>query len=396
MTLRGLAVLMKMAFDGHDLTPLALELGTRALNDPTDAVAWMDLSTLWHLQFQPEKALKAQTRALELQQVYHLPAKEPARIRLLALMGPGDLAANTPLEFLVADSDVALTMLYVVPNEAFPVDLPEHDLVFVAVNESEQNQPLLAQLARVVSDWKSPVLNAPDRIAMTSRDGTHAQLDGAPGLVMPPSVRVDRTTLDALGRMERSIDTLLAGGRFPVIVRPIDSHAGHGLAKLEAPDDLIGYLETVSDTVFSLSPFVDYRSPDGQFRKYRVALVGKRAYAVHMAISDHWMIHYLNAGMTESAEKRAEEARFLAEFDERFLKIHQAALEAISARMQLDYLVIDCGETPDGRLLVFEVDTGAVIHAMDPLDRFAYKAPQMRRVFAAFRELLDRAIEQRA
>ncbi|MDR3631037.1 MAG: hypothetical protein P4L42_11955, partial [Desulfocapsaceae bacterium] len=57
----------------------------------------------------------------------------------------------------------------------------------------------------------------------------------------------------------------------------------------------------------------------------------------------------------------------------------------------LDYLVIDCAETRDGQLLVFELDTGAVVHAMDPVDIFPYKVPQMRKVFSAFSDMLASA-----
>jgi hypothetical protein len=92
--------------------------------------------------------------------------------------------------------------------------------------------------------------------------------------------------------------------------------------------------------------------------------------------------------MTESAVKREEEARFMAGFDEGFAARHAAALAAIAERVGLDYVAIDCGETPDGRLLVFEVDVAMIVHAMDPPALFPYKAPQMRKVFAAFRAML--------
>ncbi len=110
-----------------------------------------------------------------------------------------------------------------------------------------------------------------------------------------------------------------------------------------------------------------------------------------MAVSEHWMIHYINAGMMQSAEKRLEEERFMQEFDDRFALRHGAALRAINERIGLDYLVIDCAETPDGQLLIFEIYSSAVVHAMDPVDIFPYKQAPMRKVFRAFRELLAAA-----
>jgi hypothetical protein len=108
------------------------------------------------------------------------------------------------------------------------------------------------------------------------------------------------------------------------------------------------------------------------------------------------MVHYLNAGMTDSATKRADEARAMAEFDNGFAARHAAAFEALHERLGFELYSIDCGETRDGRLLVFEADTAAILHLMDPGDLFPYKPPQMARVFAAFDQLLRRrAVGQR-
>src|SRR5258706_2506924 len=107
-----------------------------------------------------------------------------------------------------------------------------------------------------------------------------------------------------------------------------------------------------------------------------------------MAISHKWMVHYRSAGMLESAEKRAEEAQFFAAFDDNFARRHHQALLNIARRLELEYVGIDCGETPEGELLIFEVDSGMTVHAMDPVDILPYKQPQMRKVLGAFRQML--------
>jgi hypothetical protein len=60
----------------------------------------------------------------------------------------------------------------------------------------------------------------------------------------------------------------------------------------------------------------------------------------------------------------------------------------------LDYYSIDCAETADGRLLLFEADAAAIIHMMDPPDLFPYKQTQMRRIFRAFEDMLRRRTGQ--
>jgi glutathione synthase/RimK-type ligase-like ATP-grasp enzyme len=196
--------------------------------------------------------------------------------------------------------------------------------------------------------------------------------------------------LAAMGTCETNIADVLDFG-FPIIVRPVDSHAGNGLARIADARSIDAYLDDQPASEFFVAPFVDYRSDDGLYRKYRVALIDGRPYACHMAVSAHWMIHYLNAGMMESADKRAEEARFMAEFDSGFALRHREALAGIDERVGLDYVTMDCAETREGRLLVFEVGNGMIVHAMDPPTLFPYKAPQMRKVFGAFEAMLRKA-----
>ena len=375
----GLARLMKMAFDGVDLAPIGEAMIRRAEANPKDAEALMDLSTVLQLRHQPDVALNVQAQALGTRILYHLPATGKTTIRLLAITAPGDLMTNTPLEFLVEGTDISLHMLYV--GEGLPPTppLPEHDVLFVAIGESTKTDPILEELGQVLKSWSGPVLNRPAGILKASREAAPRYLAKIAGLLIPEAKRVSR-------------EALAASRNFPVIARPIDSHGGQGLERMENPEQAAAYLEKMADPEFYVSPFIDYRSADGLYRKYRIALIGGRPYAAHMAISGNWMIHYANVGMDDSAEKRGEEERFMRNFDEDFASRHRDAFEGIYDALALDYVVLDCAETRDGKLLVFEADTGAVVHAMDPVDIFPYKAPQMRRVFAAFREMLLEAI----
>ncbi|TXI37638.1 MAG: hypothetical protein E6Q51_02880, partial [Methylophilus methylotrophus] len=163
--------------------------------------------------------------------------------------------------------------------------------------------------------------------------------------------------------------------------------AGNNLARITSANELADYLKEVTSPDFFVSRFVDYSSHDGQFRKYRIAMLRGEPFICHMAISSDWMVHYVNAGMYESAEKREEEGLFMQNFN-RFATRHQAALSAIYARLQLDYLCIDCAETSDGKLLVFEIDHIMAVHAMDSASLFPFKAGQIAKLQHAFEQYL--------
>ena len=233
------------------------------------------------------------------------------------------------------------------------------------------------------------MLNQPANILGLDRH-TLCELLRRAGPRIPITNQVSRNWLINIALEACLVPNVLEDGDFPIIVRPIGSQAGLGLAKLDNPAAVADYLEDRPEETFFISRFVDYSSDDGMFRKYRIVLVDGRAYACHMAISDQWKIWYLNADIILNDANRAEEARFMATFDAEFAVRHKDALAEMSRQIGLAYCTVDCAETKDGRLLIFEADNTAIVHDMDPVDVFPYKAPQMRKIFDAFVAMLYR------
>lgn len=383
----GVAKLTKMAFDGFDLRPLWRELMAKATDDPQGAGIGMDLSVIAQLLGDQATGLAIQKEVLGYQRLFRSPGAAPApRLRVLALAAEMDIGGNTPIEFLLEGSDIELATLYVVPGQSWPDPFPDHDLALVTVPDDARTQETLDEIERHTGNWPRKILNPSVRIRQQDRDRLYRLLRSIPGLEIPMTVRISRSDLEGLN--DAAVHVLLEDGQFPLIVRPICSHAGHGLAKLETPSDIAAYLAGRPEPEFFISRFVDYSSPDGLFRKYRLVCVDGRSYACHMAISEQWKIWYLNADMTISAAKRAEEAHFMATFDGEFAVRQAAALFEMTRRIGLDYFMVDCAETKTGDLLVFETDNTAIVHNMDPPGIFPYKAPQMHKIFDAFAAML--------
>ena len=384
----GLAPFLRLSIAGGDLRQVAQALLEKAGQDQGNANLWMNLATALFSIGQRDIALTIQEQALLIQRSYQIPAlQQPARFRLLMLMAAGDLAENTQLDCLLEGSDIDLIFYYTTADAPLPPDLPTHDALLVAIADAEANRPILKALEVLLNHWGKPVINAPQYIPHTERGAASLLLQNLPGLVMPPTRQITRDALQAIVHGESCLNDCIDDCRFPIILRPVGSQAGRDLARINGPQEIASYLANVAAPAFYLSRFIDYRSTDGLFRKYRIALIAGQPFACHMGISSHWMIHYLNAGMYEDSAKRAEEATFMANFAD-FAGRHHDALAAIHQRSKLDYIAIDCAEMPNGELLIFEIDHVMVVHAMDPADRFPYKQSHMLKVRQAFENLL--------
>jgi glutathione synthase/RimK-type ligase-like ATP-grasp enzyme len=92
--------------------------------------------------------------------------------------------------------------------------------------------------------------------------------------------------------------------------------------------------------------------------------------------------------MELSAPRRAEEEAFLADMAQDLGPRAMGVLEAIGKIVDLDYFGIDFGLSPDGQVVLFEVDVAAIVHMMDDKEIYAYKHKYVPRVIDAAKKLI--------
>jgi hypothetical protein len=388
-TTLGLAFLGRLVFEGDRLAGVWDELIGRLNADPGDYGAMLDLSTLLQMRGDRQGGLKLQATALAACRCYRTTHGTGEALRVLAFMAPGDLMTNTPLDFMLEGSDVELTTYYLDGAVPSPDALPEHDVAFLAISQADDGSAALARLGDALATWPQPVINGhPERIAALTRDGVAEAFAGHPLIICPATRRVERAALESVAAGDRTLGALHFDLAWPVIVRPIGSHAGKGLEKIDDAPALADYLAGSAAEDFFIASFFDYSGADGLFRKLRVVFVAARPYVAHMAVSERWMVHYLNADMGRS-DNRAEEAEMMATFDRGFAARHAEAFRALTDTFGLDYVGIDCAETQDGRLVVFEADVAMIVHAMDSAELYPYKKPAMAKLFQGFVSVLS-------
>lgn len=309
--------------------------------------------------------------ALARQQIYPPRPGPSERTAVLMLCAPGAWATNAPLDFVLNRENAALTRLYL--NDAPVPALPAHDVIFNAIGEAQGAKQAIAAARGIAQTPGARVINRPDHLWKTGRANLHEALSGIDGCVVPRTERVSREEFAA-----RAFE-------FPLLLRPIDSHAGRGLIRALNANEAAAYLEERDEAEFYAAPFVEYRCRDGYYRKYRVAVADGAPYPYHLAISTEWMIHYIKSDTAAHDWMRAEEEQFLAK-PESVFPAWDALFRAIAAALGLDYFGIDCALLPNGRVLIFEIDTAMLIHCREPAGSYKYR--YIPRIFAALAALI--------
>ena len=273
---------------------------------------------------------------------------------------------NTPIAHLLPRRTTTILKFYFEYASASDwAALPPVDVVFNAAGDADL-VPDPAALRSSLAGLK--VFNHPDRVALTRRDRLGELLAGIDGVVVPRVLRLAPSEPLA-GR--------LAG---EVLVRPLGSHGGGGVHLLTDPPPR-------EEPVY-VTQFHDFRSADGNWRKYRMIFVAGRAWPCHLAISSSWLVHWFSADMARSAAKCAEEQAFLENPGQILGGRAYNAVEEIGRRLGLDFAGIDFALLQDGRVLVFEANATMLVHADDDPDIFAYRQAPVARILAAFHDSL--------
>jgi len=310
----------------------------------------------------------------------------PAEARVLILCARG--GANVPTNYLFDRQRFETIALNLPPPsatteaelEATIAALPESDIIFSAVGDGQTDDPFLRQAAALTARLGLPTLNPPERIPPTCRDALPDLLAGIPALTTPATRRLCRAELVAMA----------ANGTIghPLLVRPLNSHGGHDLAKIATAADLDAYLCHAPFEAFFVTDFVNFASADGYWRKYRFIFVDRQVFPYHLAIHTDWLIHYYRADMGREAWMKREEEAFLTDHRAAFPGALAEAVAEAARRLDLDYGGMDCGLTPDGRVLVFEANACMLLHLHDSAEDFPYKHRLVPRITEAISRMV--------
>jgi tetratricopeptide (TPR) repeat protein len=355
-----------------------------ALN-ASDASTYIELGNILMRKQRHGTALGMFRHAQKLQPLITWRANQE-RAEFSAVFLDTPMAGSTPVSYLSGRASYDRHFHCVIPDTPVDVDLlrTKADVVFNMICNADDGEDILVHALDLVRRLGCPTINHPLLIMQTDRATIARRLADIPCCVIPGTRRVAGAVLaEAASKKE------FAGCRLPQLVRVAGTHGGDDFDKFENWDDIAGYVSKNPETNYYLIDFIDYRSHDGFFRKYRVIFVDGEIMPYHLAIHDDWKVHHFRTDMVNQAWMREEEERFLADLGSVFNAANQDALRAIARATGLDYGGVDCGLDHDGRIVVFEANASMLVH--DEKDEtFTYKNQYVARIKDAFDAMLSR------
>jgi hypothetical protein len=354
--------------------------------DPDLAVANQNLASILRQDGFWREADYHYERSYRRQSLFIDQAEVPLRnVLILCSARPG----SVPFDHLIPQtSNTRLKWVIAYSPER---ELPHYDIVFNAIGDADIARHSRTEVDNFLALADKPLLNRPERVALTGRDHIGALFNGIEGIYVPAVARWDRLKDSSITNVP-NVHKLIADQAmtYPVIVRPVGGHGGEGVVLLASPQDTAAV--TTADEAYLIS-YCEYRSDDGYYRKYRVIFVDRKPYPYHLAISSQWLAHYDTADMLHPGWKTLEEAWFLSDPVAALGQAGWSALEAMAQRMDLDYCGVDFSILPDGKLLIFEANATMLVHPEERQEALKFKNWHVQNILDAFDQLLDRRIE---
>ncbi|MGN6464961.1 MAG: tetratricopeptide repeat protein [Rhizobiaceae bacterium] len=344
---------------------------------PADADLLILKGNVLHDLDRIEEADAIYRRAAATRPVKVYPATKAAPdFRALLLFSPS--CSNTPYEDLIGNAPFESGLLMLLPGMEYDITALRNraEILVNLVSDADRGEAVLCDAELFLSRFDCPIVNPPHLVRGTDRLSIACRLGDIPDAIVP---RMERGRRETLGEAGAAIG-------FPLVARTVGTHGGDAMELCTDRKALENFTARHEDDEFYLSEFVDYRSPDGFFRKYRFMFVGDEILPYHLAIGDGWKVHHATTRMTECGWMQAEEEAFLREPGKVFTPLAFEALRKISGRIGLDYFGIDCALSAEGRLIVFETNPSMLVHLHN--QDFPYKDEHVLRIKDAFARML--------
>ncbi len=273
------------------------------------------------------------------------------------------------------------------------INIPQVDLLLNTIACPDLKRNSLISAARFAERYPSiPLINDPRLVLETTRQGNALRLNTISGVSFPKTEQITWDGASAAAVLE---EIFALGFVFPFIIRKVGSQTGSSVALIDRQQAIEDYLQKYpKNQKYYIIQFQDCRNNQQIFNKIRVFFIDGEFYPVANLFNDTWNIHsgdryslMQHTPWTQDAEKSFLDDPVSYLGQDNFERLGQ-----IRDLIGLDFFGIDFTIAADGTLFVFEANA-AMRHNFDHAGNFPYTEPNLRRISAAFEEMIQNRLK---
>ena len=214
------------------------------------------------------------------------------------------------------------------------------------------------KLSRLADSLGVPVINHPQRAALTTRQRVAFSLKELDNVVVPKTIRFKADS----NELRVQVVSLEHAFNYPIIIRTTRNNVGVGMERVDDRDELIRELTARTGRQIYAHEYIENRSEEGYFRKFRAVFVGDKIIPIRLDYHEEWKV----TGRGRPARQLFyRQRRHLLEFEKKIIEnipnevlTHDvmSALADIRAKIPLDVFGIDFDVLPNGKILFFEAN----------------------------------------
>ncbi len=262
------------------------------------------------------------------------------------------------------------------------------NLILNSIADPDLEGEALTALDTYLSDKGTiAVINPPQQVMKTTRDGNYQRLNSLDGIRFGKTLRfrvADQARDDLLTMIEGQ------GYTYPFILRSTGEQTARTTKLLHSRKDAQQYLTANTSPELYAIEFVPNASDQGHYTKMRFFCIDGALYPVVHHIDQVWNVHGSNRKSFMSAHPwmLEKEQQFLANPRSVIGDSAYTRLEKLYDVIKLDFFGFDFTQLSDGTLLIFELNP-AMRHSFDHADNFPYMKPHMQAITDAFTAMIN-------
>ncbi|MDE3020318.1 MAG: tetratricopeptide repeat protein [Pseudomonadota bacterium] len=281
-------------------------------------------------------------------------ASKPIDLLILASARDGNVPWGSFVDNLIFKTTIIAVEFF--NNDT---DLPVHDLIFNSIGDADLCHQGLKVANQLIKKSVSPVINHPDAVIQTGRLINAKRLDLFSGITLPRMTLLSKTLFSSDQALEKVWQEKII---FPFLLRSTGFHGGKYFYYIDNPKTFHSIYQKLPGKKLLAIEFLDSRSSDSLFRKFRVMSINGFFYPIHMAISRQWKVHYFSSDTDKNIIYHKEEENYLKDFHNFLGPQIIATLEKANQILNLDYCGFDFGIGKNGNILLYEANPTMVLN----------------------------------